>query len=641
MSAVMQLKESTRLIIDYGTAVLAALMAVLLSAVFWADIVNSQYIFVIMAVAFVAWFGGFLPGMVTAIISFMLVNYFLISESFTFNLNPADQLRTFFLWIVVFIISMALELRLRSVDALQASRDQLQAILQNVAEGVTVQAGDGKVMYVNRAATEMLGFKANDDMMDMTLSAIEQTFELCDESGSPMSFSDLPSRQALRSGQPARRTIQIGQKSGGSRRWLIMKSTPITDENNRASMVVNVLTDITERRQYEEDLMRLNGQLERASTRINNILTNVPGIIWEGSGEPGSDPGQNIDFVNGFAEKMLGYSVEEWMTTPNFWQKLVHPDDWKAAMIRAQEIFSQGNQGTIQFRCVAKDGHEVWVESHSTIILDNRGNPVGVCGAVMDVTERAKAAQDLARSADELRRSNEELQQFAYVASHDLQEPLRMVTSYLQLIEQRYSEKLDDDAREFIGYAVDGASRMKALINDLLAYSRVETRRTQFTLVDFHVVIDRVKTNLKLAIEESGTTFEVDDLPRLMADEGQMVQLFQNLISNAIKFRAEEPPKITIKATRQRGEWQFCVGDNGIGMEKQYLDRIFIIFQRLHSKGKYPGTGIGLAICKKVVERHGGRIWAESAPGQGTTFNFTLPNLMLKEKAAGNTNGTH
>jgi light-regulated signal transduction histidine kinase (bacteriophytochrome) len=242
-----------------------------------------------------------------------------------------------------------------------------------------------------------------------------------------------------------------------------------------------------------------------------------------------------------------------------------------------------------------------------------------------DITERKQADEALQRAAVQLARSNEELEQFAYVASHDLQEPLRVVTGYVQLVERKYKGRLEAEADEFFRYIVDGAARMQQLISDLLEFSRVGTRGTPFQPINVGSVLECVRGNLKAVIEETGATVTCDDwLPTVEADETQMIQLFQNLIGNGIKFRNERPPEIHVSARREGDRWLFAVRDNGIGIERTYWEQIFVIFQRLHTRQKYPGTGIGLSVCKRIVERHGGKIWLDSEPGRGTTFYFTL-----------------
>ena len=238
---------------------------------------------------------------------------------------------------------------------------------------------------------------------------------------------------------------------------------------------------------------------------------------------------------------------------------------------------------------------------------------------------RARAEKRLEHYAAELERSNKELEQFAYIASHDLQEPLRMVTSYLQLLERRYKDQLDESADDFIGYAVDGAARMQRLIQDLLTYSRVSTRAKPIEPTNCADVLNHALANLKLAVEESGAAVTFDDLPTVAADATQLIQVFQNLIGNAIKFCHKDPPRIHVSAKRKGSNWLFSVCDNGIGIAPEHTERIFLIFQRLHTREEYPGTGIGLAVCKKIVERHDGRIWVESQPGEGSTFYFTIP----------------
>ncbi|OLE67334.1 MAG: hypothetical protein AUI36_06670 [Cyanobacteria bacterium 13_1_40CM_2_61_4] len=237
----------------------------------------------------------------------------------------------------------------------------------------------------------------------------------------------------------------------------------------------------------------------------------------------------------------------------------------------------------------------------------------------------AQLEQRVAERTAELQRSNEELQQFAYVVSHDLQEPLRVVASYVQQLAERYQDKLEAEANELISYALDGAKRMQQLIVDLLAYSRIETTGQEFAPTDCEGVLQRVLGDLRVAIEESGAEVTHDPLPQVMADNVQLGQGLQNLLGNAIKFRSQEPPRIHVSARQEGQQWVFSVRDNGIGINPRYAERIFGIFERLHPRTEYPGTGIGLAICKKIVERHGGQIWVESEPGKGAAFFFTLP----------------
>ena len=244
---------------------------------------------------------------------------------------------------------------------------------------------------------------------------------------------------------------------------------------------------------------------------------------------------------------------------------------------------------------------------------------------MVDISERKHLEAQLNDRAEELASSNEELRQFAYVASHDLQEPLRMVISYLTLLESRYSDKLDDRGKEYLRFAVDGGARARDLIRDLLEYSRVGSNGRRMRRTDMEAVLDKVCVNLKVQIQDEGAVLTRGPLPTIVADDNNMAALLQNLISNAIKFHGPEAPAVVIACADERDRWVFSVRDNGIGIDQKYQDRIFQIFQRLHTRDEYPGTGIGLAICKKIVERHGGRIWLDSAAGRGSTFYFSIP----------------
>lgn len=354
-----------------------------------------------------------------------------------------------------------------------------------------------------------------------------------------------------------------------------------------------------------------------------------------------AETGQVVD-ANPFMKELLGYSQEEFLGR-KLWEigPFKGEDASKSAFAELQVNDRLHYEG---LPLEAKDGRRVEVEFISNAYLVDATRLIQ-CN-IRDITERmrvnqaletankemafqieekGKRADELVMINAELARSNAELEQFAYVATHDLQEPLRAVASCVQLLQKRYEGQLGEKAQEFITHAVDGTKRMQTLINDLLAYSRISTHAQVFASTNCEMVLQEALANLMIAIAESGAVVTQDALPTVSGDATQLRQLFQNLIGNALKFRGERPPEIHIGAVRNNGDWRFSVADNGIGMEPQYFERVFLVFQRLHTRKDYQGTGIGLAICKKVVERHGGRIWAESEPGQGATFRFTIP----------------
>ena len=318
------------------------------------------------------------------------------------------------------------------------------------------------------------------------------------------------------------------------------------------------------------------------------------------------------------AERIKGYEAGEVLGKH---ASIFYPEaDVAAGKVQMElEIAARDGECIDEGLRVRKDGELFFARVVVTALKDDHGVLRGFSKLTRDITAQKRAEE-------ELKRSNSELQQFAYVASHDLQEPLRMVANYTQLLGQRYRGKLDSDADEFIDFAVDGAQRMNKLIEDLLEFSRVGTRGKEFRICDTEAIIQNALKNLSVAIEEGAAEIKIGVLPSIKCDASQMEKVFQNLIGNAIKYRSRGIPcVIEISASRGKGEWVFCIKDNGIGIEPQHFARIFQIFQRLHTRDEYPGTGIGLTICKRIVERHGGRIWLDSRLGAGTMFFFTVP----------------
>jgi PAS domain S-box-containing protein len=295
-------------------------------------------------------------------------------------------------------------------------------------------------------------------------------------------------------------------------------------------------------------------------------------------------------------------------------------------------VLRKGDQLTAEvFAPLLYKGKGAYLWGIAAPLYDSKGNIVGAIESIRDITEHKQIEDALTKKSEELARSNADLAQFAYAASHDLQEPLRTITSFVQLLQKRYHGKIDPDADEFIDFIVGGTKRMQQLINDLLTYSRVNTRKGPLSPMKIEDVLQKAMQNLRYILEEVKGTVIYEEMPSIVADEPQMTQLFQNLIGNALKFHGEEAPKVEISAARKGNDWIFSVKDNGIGIDPQYKDRIFEIFQRLHTREEYSGTGIGLAIAKKIVERHGGRIWVDGEPGKGTTFRFTIPAMIDRD----------
>ncbi len=368
-----------------------------------------------------------------------------------------------------------------------------------------------------------------------------------------------------------------------------------------------------------DELIRTEQALRETTKYLENLIkyANAPIVVL--------NPKLNITRSNHAFEILTGRSESDLVgkTIEMIFPKIKR-EEIMMSIIRHREIGERWE--TVELPILRPNGETRIVVWNSAIIYGDDDKTVrSIIAQGQDITERKRAEVSLQKNIENLKRSNEDLERFAYVASHDLQEPLRNIVSFSQLLERRYKERLSPDADEFIGFIVDGTKQMQALVQDLLEYSRINTQATMFRTMDSAKVLDRVIQNLYSSIQESHTIIKSSSLPMVYADPEQVSLIFQNLISNSIKFHSNEPPLIHISAENNGEMWKFAVQDNGIGIDSAFYDRIFVIFQRLHTRDKYTGTGVGLAIVKRIVERHGGRIWVESEVGKGSTFFFTLP----------------
>ena len=385
----------------------------------------------------------------------------------------------------------------------------------------------------------------------------------------------------------------------GTVRWIWDRSVPIYNQVGEVYRRAGIAQDISDRKQAEQKIRFQSRLLDAVEQAV--IATDLEG---------------NIIYWNHYAEVLYGWSAVEVMG--RLVVDVVPAASTKEQAAKLMSRLQVGESWSGEFLVQRRDGTTFPAMVFDSPIYNEQGSLIGIVGVSVDITERKRAEE-------ELQRSNAELQQFAYVASHDLQEPLRMVSSYTQLLAECYQGQLDAQADKFIAFATEGATRMQQLLEDLLDYSRVSRRPQPFEPINCTTILKDVLTDLAVTMQESSAVVTADSLPTVLGDRTQLRQLLQNLISNAIKFRREEPPVVHISAEPQEDFWLFTVRDNGIGIDPQFAERIFVLFQRLHSRQEYPGTGIGLAICKKIVERHAGRIWVESHLGEGSTFYFTLP----------------
>ncbi len=496
-------------------------------------------------------------------------------------------------------------------EALRQSSEERRVLLDLVPVGITITDETGNIIDANRMSEELLGVPVEEHVRRRYDGP---EWQIVRPDGTPMPAEEYASVRALQEQRPVR-NVEMGVVRPDDRiAWVSVSAAPIPLEDYGVAITY---ADVTERVRAEEALREsiaaLNASQAMAQLGSWELDLIANRLTW-------SDE----------VYRIFGLRPQEFDATYEAFLNAVHPDDRAAVDAAYSGSLREGQDSyEIEHRVIRRDSGEVrTVHEKCRHVRDNSGQVVRSVGMVQDITERARAEEEIKRYAAELERSNQELEQFAHIVSHDLREPLRMVKSYLELVQGRCLDQLDPETGAFIGYAVDGAARMQRMIRALLDLTRVHIRGRELAPVDCQPLLERTLAMYKIAIKESGAQVSHNPLPTVLADEDQLAQVFQNLIGNALKFHGEESPRIHVSARREGNEWLFSVRDNGIGIDPAQAKRVFELFRRLHTQDEYEGTGIGLALCQKIVERHGGRIWVESQPGQGSTFYFTLPAVV-------------
>jgi PAS domain S-box-containing protein len=508
---------------------------------------------------------------------------------------------SFTIWLSASLINRA-DFRREAVERHNA---HLASIVHSSDDAIFSKALNGTIMSWNRAAVNLYGYTPEE--------AVGQHISLLAPPNMEGEMLDFIER--IRKGENVYHHETVRQRKDKSLLNVSLSISPVYDSEGNVIAAATIARDITEKKRTEDALNRERSLLRAVfDTAVDAILTiNDQGIIL--STNPAS-----IKIFGYTHDELVGKNVKLLMPRPYTEEH----DGYISSFLATGEkkIIGIGRE-VIGLR---KDGSEFPIDLAVGEAQTTEGRIF--TGIIRDISERKKSEALVAAHVAEVERSNAELEQFAYIASHDLQEPLRMVVSYMGLLNDRYMGKLDERADKYIGYAVEGASRMQQLVNDLLTYSRINSNAKPFVPISTQNVVENVITGLTRVINEARAIVSVGELPEVLGDEGQLGQLFQNLISNAIKFMPESrDPHIEISVEPSNGKWLFSVKDNGIGIEESHAARIFQMFQRLHERGRYEGSGIGLALAKKIVERHGGSIWFSSVPDEGTTFYFSIPRV--------------
>jgi PAS domain S-box-containing protein len=491
---------------------------------------------------------------------------------------------------------------LQTYNELKSSEERFRSIIENIQDAYIRTDKEGTIIMASPSAARMYRFNSTQEMIGTTTPSYFKNSE----------DRDYAIEKLKKHGKFNDYEVEA-RRNDGTFFWVSQNAQYYYDDQGKIQGRETIVRDITARKVMETALKKSERSLAEAQ-HIAHIGS------WEWN--------LKTDNINWSNELYSIYGVDPNTFTPTLssFADYMHPDDEEYVNQSVDQLLSECKSHSFDFRIILDDGTIRVLNTIAEVTeFDKNEKPSIIVGINQDITERKEIELKLNENIKKLAQSNNELEQFAYITSHDLCEPLRMITSFLQLLERRYKDQLDQDANEFIRFAVDGAKRLDAMTNDLLQYSRITSEKREVTSVNLEHVLEHVLTNLKMQIEENNAVITHDPLPILYGDEKLKVQLFQNIISNAIKYRSQETPKIHISATKMKNQYLFSVKDNGIGMSPKYLEQIFTIFKRLHTHEEYEGTGIGLAIAQKIVHQQGGQIWVESEPGKGSTFYFTIP----------------
>jgi PAS domain S-box-containing protein len=586
---------------SYIFALLAVAAAALLRTWLSSALGPTPFLSFYPALVIAAAFGGFGPGLLAVLTSWLCVALFFDSTPGYIGLsNPAELER-----LLVFLagglgVSLVSEAQLRGRERIIRQAQELEEFRQLADSGpFMIRDHQDRIIHWSEGCATLYGFSAEQALGRISHELLRTQFpEPLEKIGAILQHTGRWQGELvhIRADETAISTASL---------WILRRGFP-------SRVILEISSDITRLKQAEEALRRSEEQL-----RVATLAAELG--VWSWKADKLSAT------VSANWKRLFGVTLDSEVTF-QIWHDSIHPEDRDSALREFTSINQDHPEFSMEYRVLHPDGTIRWIIDRGRALYDVGGRATEIAGITLDITKRKHAEEDLLRTSHELERSNKDLESFAYIASHDLQEPLRTITGFLQLLELRIGNQLDDKTKQYIEYAVDGSKRMHQMITDLLSYSRVSMQPYSLKAVNLREPLDHALSATRKSIEDSGASIAIQDLPSVRADASQMLQVFQNLLGNAIKFRSERPLEIQIGARKDQQFWVLWVKDNGIGLDPEQREKIFQVFQRLHSRRKYPGSGIGLSICKKIIERHGGSIWVESTPNAGSTFYFSLPS---------------